>query len=348
MASIKLENISLNSKDLCQSCENKSEVSNKEIILKNINFEIAEGETLALLGPTGCGKTSLLKLVAGLLKPTQGHIFFNDQNFTDLKPKERNIGMVFQNYALYPQFNSKGNLSFKFWIKKTPSSEIEERIDETSKLLGLDFKKLLYRMPKTLSMGEKQKVALGRCIIGTPSILLFDEPLSNLDAQVRLKTKVALKKLLLKFSITTLYVTHDQQEAFTLADKIVLMNENGEIEQIGSFYDLYNNPISRMVAEFIGSPGMNIFKPQEFGYDKKDFPFFGIHPEDILFTKIKESDKKLTGRIKEIQNLGYEKLFFVDVNDKKLVVKEKKKTEYKINQEITIFLPEEKLHYFKK
>lgn len=348
MASIKLENLSLNSKDLCQSCENKSEVSSKKIILNNINLEIVEGETMAILGPTGCGKTSLLKLVAGLLKPTQGHIFFNDQNFTDLKPKDRNIGMVFQNYALYPQFNSKGNLSFKFWIRKTPSPEIEEKIEETSKLLGLDFKKLLYRMPKTLSMGEKQKVALGRCIIGSPSILLFDEPLSNLDAQVRLKTKVALKKLLLKFSITTLYVTHDQQEAFTLADKIAVMNENGEIEQIGSFHDLYNNPKSRMIAEFIGSPGMNIIKPQDFGYAQIEVPFIGIHPEDILFIKTKESDKKLTGRIKEIENLGYERLLFVSVHDNKFVVKEKTKIEYKINQEIIIFLPEEKLHYFKK
>lgn len=225
--------------------------------LRNINLNIPAGKTLSIIGPSGCGKTTLLKIIAGLEKPDEGYIYFNDANVTELSPSERKIGMVFQNYALYPHYKAKGNLAFPFWIKKTPEKEIEEKIKETAQVLGVGFEYLLDKKPKELSGGEQQRVAIGRCIVRNPSVMLFDEPLSNLDARLRVITRVQIKKLLVRFNVTSIYVTHDQTEAISIGDLLAVMHE-GEILQVGTYDEIINNPKNVFVASFLGKPPMNL------------------------------------------------------------------------------------------
>lgn len=227
--------------------------------LRNINLNIPAGKTLSIIGPSGCGKTTLLKIVAGLEKPDEGYIYFNNNNVTELSPSERKIGMVFQNYALYPHYKAKGNLAFPFWIRKTPEREIEEKIKETAQILGVGFEYLLDKKPRELSGGEKQRVAIGRCIIRNPSVMLFDEPLSNLDARLRVITRAQIKKLLLRFEVTSIYVTHDQIEAISIGDLLAIMH-NGEILQVGTYDEIINNPKNVFVASFLGKPPMNLIE----------------------------------------------------------------------------------------
>lgn len=351
MAQIRIENLKITIYDLKLSPRvftfpvQKS--PSREIIFENLNLEINDGEILAILGPTGCGKTTLLRFIAGLVKPTDGRIYFDNIDFTEVKTKDRKIGMVFQDYALYPHYTSKGNLAFKFLLKRIPESEIDEKVKETSKILGVGFESLLYKFPKNLSMGEKQKVALGRCIIGNPNVMLLDEPLSNLDAQERVKTRAKLKQLLSKFRVTTVYVTHDQREAFSLADRIAVMNECGEIEQIGTFDELYNKPKSVMVASFIGLPPMNIFDAQILGIKNINKKIAGIHPEDvILFEKKDKGFINLHGTVVRIDDLGFEKFVYVKIKDIEIVCKTKEKISLKVGAPVVISFPEKKLHFF--
>jgi len=225
--------------------------------LDHVYLDIKEGETLGVIGPTGCGKTTLLKVIAGLEKVEEGKVYFDGKDVTRLRPKERNIGMVFQTYALYPHMVSRENLAFPFRLRKWPEFRIDEKIEFTAETLGVGFRELLGRMPRTLSQGQKQRVALGRCIIRNPNVFLLDEPLSSLDAKLRIKTRVEIKKILRKFAITTVYVTHDQSEVVALSDRIAVMRE-GKIEQIGTFDEVYNHPASLFVAGFVGNPSMNL------------------------------------------------------------------------------------------
>lgn len=219
--------------------------------LKNINLKIPDGLTTVILGPSGCGKSTLLKLVAGLISPDCGSITYDNIDVSSIKPKDRKIGMVFENYALYPGFEVEKNILSRFIFSEKVDRLIKkERLLQTSKLLEIDIKHLIGKFPSKLSGGEKQRVALGRCITRDPELFLLDEPFSNLDAHLREKYRINLKKLLKMYSITTLYVTHDQKEAILMGDKIVIMN-NGEIVQEGSFEELYNNPGNIFVAEFI-------------------------------------------------------------------------------------------------
>jgi ABC-type sugar transport system ATPase subunit len=226
--------------------------------LDKVNLTIPDGETLAIVGPSGCGKSTLLRVVAGLDPDFKGRVFYDDRDMRDVPPKDRFIGMVFQSYALYPHFKGQGNLSFFFKLHKRTDEETEERIRVTSEIMGIGFDDLLKRKPGTLSGGQQQRVAIGRAIVRDPVLFLFDEPLSNLDAKLRVQTRIEIKRLLRRFQITSIYVTHDQVEAITLGDRIAVMRA-GRIEQVGTYNELMDTPANAFVAGFLGSPAMNLF-----------------------------------------------------------------------------------------
>ena len=226
--------------------------------LDQVNLTIPHGETMVIVGPSGCGKSTLLRAVAGLEREYQGQILYDDRPMEEVPPGERHIGMVFQNYALYPHFEGHGNLSFFFRLRKTTDAETEERIRITSEIMGFGFRQLLARKPGTLSGGQQQRLAIGRAIVRDPQLFLMDEPLSNLDAKLRTQTRVEIKRLLQRFGITALYVTHDQVEAMALSDQVAVMRA-GRIEQVGRFQAIMQRPNNLFVAGFLGSPPMNLF-----------------------------------------------------------------------------------------
>jgi len=226
-------------------------------VLKSLNLDIAEGEFIVLLGPSGCGKSTLLNCIAGLLDVTGGQISINGKNVTWEEPKDRGIGMVFQSYALYPQMSVEGNLSFGLKNARLPKSEIDKRVARAAEILQIG--PLLKRKPSALSGGQRQRVAIGRALVRDVDVFLFDEPLSNLDAKLRSELRVEIKRLHQKLANTMIYVTHDQIEAMTLADRIAVMY-GGEIQQFDSPQAIYNRPVNRFVAGFIGSPGMNFLE----------------------------------------------------------------------------------------
>ena len=271
----------------------------------DVSLEIADGEFLVLVGPSGCGKSTLLRMIAGLEEATSGDIYIGDQLVNDVPPKDRDIAMVFQNYALYPHMTVYENMSFGLRLKKFPKQEIKERVEAAAQIL--DITDLLDRRPKQLSGGQRQRVAMGRAIVRNPKVFLFDEPLSNLDAKLRVQMRTEIKKVHQKVTTTTVYVTHDQVEAMTLADRVVVMNF-GRIEQIGPPNEVYHSPKTRFVAGFIGSPAMNFLPARVVNgggnlnirlSDKLSLPVpesrtarykpyvdkdvvFGLRPEDII------------------------------------------------------------------
>jgi multiple sugar transport system ATP-binding protein len=222
--------------------------------VRGIDLDIADQEFVVLVGPSGCGKSTTLRMIAGLEETTAGEILIGGQIVNDLPPKDRDIAMVFQNYALYPHMTVFENMSFGLRLKKFPKSEIKARVEHAARIL--DITELLGRRPRQLSGGQRQRVAMGRAIVRNPKVFLFDEPLSNLDAKLRVQMRTEIKKVHQKVRTTTVYVTHDQVEAMTLADRVVVMN-GGRIEQMGTPHDLYHRPETRFVAGFIGSPAMN-------------------------------------------------------------------------------------------
>ncbi|GAB4441446.1 MAG: ABC transporter ATP-binding protein [Anaerolineae bacterium] len=227
------------------------------VALDGVNLEVREGETMSVVGPSGCGKTTLLRIVAGLEHPDGGYVTYDGEDVRHVQPGDRGIGIVFQNYALYPHMESQENIGFFFRLHKR-EDEIPERVRTVSKIMGVGFEHLLSRKPPTLSGGERQRVAVARCIARDPRLFLFDEPLSNLDARLRVKTRGELKRILARYATTGIYVTHDQQEAIALGDRIAVMRE-GRIEQVGPYLDVYRRPANLFVAEFIGLPPMNTF-----------------------------------------------------------------------------------------
>jgi multiple sugar transport system ATP-binding protein len=222
--------------------------------VRGIDLEIKDHEFVVLVGPSGCGKSTTLRMIAGLEDITDGDIAIDDIVVNDVPPKDRDIAMVFQNYALYPHMTVADNMSFGLRLKHFPKPEIKARVTEAARIL--DITELLERKPKALSGGQRQRVAMGRAIVRNPKVFLFDEPLSNLDAKLRVQMRIEIKRVHQKVRTTTVYVTHDQVEAMTLADRVVVMN-HGVIEQVGSPNDLYHSPRTRFVAGFIGSPAMN-------------------------------------------------------------------------------------------
>jgi multiple sugar transport system ATP-binding protein len=223
-------------------------------VIHGVSIDIADGEFVALVGPSGCGKSTLLRMIAGLEEITGGEIAIGDRVVNEVVPKDRDIAMVFQNYALYPHMNVRDNMGFALRQRRLPRAEIDARVQDAARILGLE--QLLDRKPRALSGGQRQRVAMGRAIVRQPNVFLFDEPLSNLDAKLRVQMRSELKELHQRLGVTTVYVTHDQIEAMTLADRVVVMN-GGIVEQMGPPLELYDQPESLFVAAFIGSPPMN-------------------------------------------------------------------------------------------
>jgi len=243
-------------------------------VLNDLNLEVHDGEFLVLLGSSGCGKSTLLNCIAGLLDVTSGQIHIKGKNVTWEEPRDRGIGMVFQSYALYPQMSVKGNLSFGLKNAKLKKDEIERRVAQAAEILQIE--PLLKRKPAHLSGGQRQRVAIGRALVRDVDVFLFDEPLSNLDAQLRADLRVEIKRLHKRLNNTMVYVTHDQVEAMTLASRIAIMR-SGAIVQLGEPHEIYNKPVNRYVAEFIGSPSMNfvegtLITPTQFSFDKLEVP----------------------------------------------------------------------------
>jgi multiple sugar transport system ATP-binding protein len=226
-------------------------------VIHGVDISIRDGEFVVLVGPSGCGKSTLLRMIAGLENITGGEIRIGDRVVNNLPPKERDVAMVFQNYALYPHMTVGANMAFSMRLRGAPKSEIDERVNRAADILGLS--QLLERFPRQLSGGQRQRVAMGRAIVRDPQVFLFDEPLSNLDAKLRVQMRTEIKELHQRLKTTTIYVTHDQIEAMTMADKIVVMHD-GLVEQIGAPLDLYDRPDNLFVAGFIGSPAMNMLK----------------------------------------------------------------------------------------
>ncbi|NND89263.1 MAG: sn-glycerol-3-phosphate ABC transporter ATP-binding protein UgpC [Granulosicoccus sp.] len=226
-------------------------------VISNVNLSFEEGEFIVLVGPSGCGKSTLLRMIAGLESITKGDIIMNDQRVNDLPPRDRNIAMVFQSYALYPHMNVERNMGFSMEIKRTPPDTRRQHVDKAAAILGLGS--LMERLPKALSGGQRQRVAMGRAIVRDPSAFLFDEPLSNLDAALRVEMRLEIARLHQRLGSTMVYVTHDQVEALTLADRIVVL-DHGVVQQVGTPMELYESPANRFVARFIGSPTMNLIE----------------------------------------------------------------------------------------
>jgi multiple sugar transport system ATP-binding protein len=226
-------------------------------VIKGVSVDIEDGEFVVLVGPSGCGKSTLLRMIAGLENITGGQILIGNRVINEMPPKERDIAMVFQNYALYPHMTVAANMGFSLKLRHAPKEEIEARVERAAEILSLSH--LLGRYPRQLSGGQRQRVAMGRAIVRDPQVFLFDEPLSNLDAKLRVQMRTEIKELHQRLETTTVYVTHDQIEAMTMADKIVVMHD-GLVEQIGAPLDLYDRPANQFVAGFIGSPAMNFIK----------------------------------------------------------------------------------------
>ncbi|MGV0876248.1 sn-glycerol-3-phosphate ABC transporter ATP-binding protein UgpC [Martelella sp. FLE1502] len=259
--------------------------------LKQVSVEIEDGEFVILVGPSGCGKSTLLRMIAGLEDISSGEIRIADRVVNDLAPKDRDIAMVFQNYALYPHMTVAENMSFALKMKRVPKAEIDAKVRQAADILGLGA--LLERRPRELSGGQRQRVAMGRAIVRDPQVFLFDEPLSNLDAKLRVQVRAEIKELHQRMKTTIIYVTHDQIEAMTMADKIVVMKD-GQIEQVGAPLELYDHPANMFVAGFLGSPSMNFIRGTvtDSGFrisgdhelplaDKREAAVYGIRPENI-------------------------------------------------------------------
>ena len=327
-------------------------------VIRKFNLTVEEGKLLVLLGPSGCGKSTLLRMIAGLEKIDNGKILLDNKLINDLLPSKRKISMVFQSYALYPHMNVYQNISFGLLTEKISKSEIKKKVTEVSKILKIED--LLDRKPVQLSGGQRQRVAIGRAITRNPKLFLFDEPLSNLDAALRSEMRVEISKLHKKLKSNIIYVTHDQVEAMTLADKIVIMNK-GNIEQYGSPDEIYNNPQNIFVAEFIGNPKMNILKISSSDIiDRNTIKLFGIEtrfeniefnndiyigfrPEDVSLDKKSEIFTKLN--IDLVENLGSEKIIYGNLNGKEIRVKSTKNI---TDKNITIYLPKNKIYLFDK
>lgn len=236
----------------------------RHLALDQASLWVRRGETISIVGPTGCGKSTLLRVIAGLETPDAGTVTFDGEDVAALTPAQRGIGLVFQNYALYPHFKVHGNIAFYFRLRRWSAREIDAKVQDTARIMGIGFDKLLGRLPRSLSGGEKQRVALARCLSHSPRVLLLDEPFSNLDATLRLRTRSEVKKLIERFGLTTVFVTHDQNEAVAMGHRLAVMRA-GRLAQVGTYQELYQAPVDMFVAGFLGNPPMNFFTGQRRG-----------------------------------------------------------------------------------
>ncbi len=291
----------------------KKTYDNNKTVINNINLEIKDKEFLVLVGASGCGKSTLLRMIAGLEEISDGEIYIGETKVNNVAPKDRDIAFVFQSYALYPHMTVRENIAFGLKMRKTPKAEIDKKVKEAAEIL--DLGEYLDRKPKQLSGGQRQRVALGRAIVRNPKVFLMDEPLSNLDAKLRVQMRSEIKKLHERLQTTFIYVTHDQTEALTMGDRIVILN-NGDIQQVATPEEIYNNPQNTFVAGFIGSPQMNFINGKDLGLDENIL--YGIRPEKM--TK-PDGDIKLTVDIDISEMLGSERIAYFNIGDKKCSAK---------------------------
>lgn len=340
-------------------------------VVKDANINIEDGEFMVLVGPSGCGKTTTLRMVAGLEEITSGKLYIGDRMVNDVSPKDRDIAMVFQNYALYPHMNVYENMAFGLKLRKFSVDEIEKRVNDAAALLGLEA--LLRRKPKELSGGQRQRVAMGRAIVRHPQVFLMDEPLSNLDAKLRVQMRAELQKLHRRLGVTTIYVTHDQMEAMTLGNRIVVMKD-GLIQQIDSPLNLYEKPLNQFVAGFIGSPSMNFVTatvikqdgqlfvkakelilgiPEEHRNDMEPYVdkevFFGIRPEDIydhMFARGATQSNTSRALVEVSEPMGSEVFLHLNVKENIFTAKVDPHTNAVIGQEMELVFDMHKMYSF--
>ena len=354
MADVRLENV----------CKHFDDV----VAVDNFNMKIRDKEFVVLVGPSGCGKTTTLRMIAGLESITSGDVYIGDNLINKLPAKDRNIAMVFQNYALYPHMTVFENMAFSLEMRKRPKDQIKQRVQEAAEILGIQH--LLARKPKQLSGGQRQRVAVGRAIVRKPEVFLFDEPLSNLDAKLRAQTRLELKKLHERLATTAVYVTHDQIEAMTMGDRIVVMRD-GLIQQIGSPLELYDMPANKFVGGFIGSPAMNFFEAELNGSGEKvslqagNFTLIlppeqanrikgynesklivGIRPEDFKSTAEPVSGRTISLRIEVIEPIGNETYVNAVAGDVQLTAAVGRRTDVKPRSAIHLMPIFEHVHLF--
>ncbi|ADW75769.1 sn-glycerol-3-phosphate import ATP-binding protein UgpC [Rahnella aceris] len=333
----------------------------KNQIIQSIDLDVADGEFIVMVGPSGCGKSTLLRMVAGLERTTSGDIYINDQRVTELEPKDRGIAMVFQNYALYPHMSVFDNMAYGLKIRGFGKAQILARVEEAARILELG--PLLKRKPRELSGGQRQRVAMGRAIVREPAVFLFDEPLSNLDAKLRVQMRLELQQLHRRLRTTSLYVTHDQVEAMTLAERVIVMNK-GIAEQIGTPSEVYRRPASLFVASFIGSPAMNLLPGQlttdgtslvmEDGFELP-LPVprpewggreltVGIRPEHIHLTD--DSQKGIPMVLNTLELLGADNLAHGKLADSGVVVRLSHEVFPTASSLLRLDFPAKALHFF--
>ena len=337
--------------------------------VKDVNLDIHDKEFVVLVGPSGCGKTTTLRMVAGLETITSGRVLINDKVVNDLAPMDRDIAMVFQNYALYPHMSVYDNMAFGLKMRKFDKGEIEKRVREAAEILGIG--EYLKRKPRQLSGGQRQRVALGRAIVRHPQVFLFDEPLSNLDAKLRVQMRVELKKLHERLGTTAIYVTHDQVEAMTLGDRVVVMRD-GWVQQVGDPMTLYNEPANRFVAGFIGSPAMNFANVRVAGQNgslwaegdgiRLKVPAhlsnrvgayagkavtIGIRPEDMHIARDSDPPElNIPAVVEVVERLGSEILLDVAVGPVTMVASVEPTARANVHEQLRLAVNPERLHFF--
>ncbi|RKD26377.1 carbohydrate ABC transporter ATP-binding protein, CUT1 family (TC 3.A.1.1.-) [Caminicella sporogenes DSM 14501] len=340
--------------------------------VKNLNLEIEDKEFIVLVGPSGCGKSTTLRMIAGLEEISSGELYIGDRLVNDIPPKDRDIAMVFQNYALYPHMTVFDNMAFGLKLRKKSKDEIKRRVHEAAKIL--DIEHLLDRKPKQLSGGQRQRVALGRAIVREPKVFLMDEPLSNLDAKLRVQMRAEINKLHNRLQTTFIYVTHDQTEAMTMGTRIVVMKD-GIVQQVADPQTIYNHPANIFVASFIGSPQMNFIdcKITEengglyavFNGNKVQLPedkakllkdkdlsrdyVLGIRPENIyLASDDKGSENRFGANIEVVETLGSESYLYLRLNDREFIARVAPDMKVRIGENVKISFEKEKIHIFDK
>jgi multiple sugar transport system ATP-binding protein len=328
-------------------------------VLHGVSIEIPDSSFTVLVGPSGCGKSTLLRMVAGLENISEGELFIGDRLVNQVPPKERDIAMVFQNYALYPHMTVRDNMAFSLTLAKTPKATIDERVGQAAAILGLT--PLLDRFPRQLSGGQRQRVAMGRCIVRKPQVFLFDEPLSNLDAKLRVQMRTEIKELHQRLKTTSVYVTHDQIEAMTMADQIVVMHD-GIVEQTGGPLELYDRPANRFVAGFIGSPAMNFIEGRleagtvtVAGGSKVGTPagtngaardvIYGIRPEHLDLCESGDAGG-FDGDVIVVEPTGSETQVFVRLGEQEIVGVFRERHEFKPGQRVRLKPRADKAHLF--
>ncbi len=338
------------------SLKNLTKAYGKTEVVHGINLEVNDGEFLVFVGPSGCGKSTTLRMIAGLEEITSGVINIDNREVNNLEPKERNIAMVFQNYAIYPHMSVKKNIAFGLRSSKASKQEKEDRIQEVAGIL--DMKDLLDRRPDQLSGGQRQRVAIGRAMVRDPAVFLFDEPLSNLDAQLRTQMRLEIKKLHQRVGSTIIFVTHDQVEAMTLADRIVIMKD-GYIQQVGTPEEVYHKPANTFVAQFIGAPSMNMLNGScknntiklasnhsiSSNSDIADSAniLLGVRPDDLVLTN---DNPIIEGRVTVREPLGPETLIYVDTENGEVIAKADGRTPPAIGEQVSLGVDPENMHVF--